>query len=138
MASSAVARANGLLKDSKPGEALDVLEELLQTADSRELTAGSRSTILANKGLCLEQLGRVDDAVLALDAALVAVPDNADAADIRRQLVATRCISRAVAAAERHEFTDALALFEEAGTARHPRECALFVGPPCVVVRCSL
>lgn len=109
--------ATQLLRDERAAEALVILENVLGSSPS----ASATSTLLANKGLCLEQLGRIDDAVAALEAALRACPTNQDAQAILRQLRATQLLQQAVVKAEKNEFSNALRLFEEAGNL-DPRE----------------
>lgn len=80
-----------------------------------KLSPGAKCTLLANRGLCLEQLGKIDEAVESLEAAQQACPSNREASSVLRQLKATQLLGRAVQKAEANEFSRALALFEEAG-----------------------
>ena len=82
-----------------------------------DLPPRSKSTVLANQGLCLEQLGRLDEAVSTLETAVSADPGNETAAGILAQLRASKLLGSAVAAAEGKRFTEALGLFEAAGAA---------------------
>ncbi|KAJ8598801.1 hypothetical protein CTAYLR_008659 [Chrysophaeum taylorii] len=103
--------ATQLLRDDKPGEALAILERALKASPS----ARASSTLLANKGLCLEQLGRNDEAVLALEASVAARPSNEEAKHILNSLKATQLLGQALKKVEGNEFSNALALFEQAG-----------------------
>lgn len=82
---------------------------------SKDISPAAKSTLLANKGLCLEQLGMIDKAVAALEMAKRECPTNEDAVQLLIQLKATQLLSLAVQKAEANEFSNALALFEEAG-----------------------
>ena len=114
MSAMSSATANELLKDGKPEEALATLREALEKQDA---APRARATLLANAGLCLEQLGRLDEAVASLEAALEADDTNEAATRILRQLKASQLLALAVKAAEASKFSEALGLFEAAGAA---------------------
>jgi len=93
-----------LLKEGRAEEALGLLEK------------GKRSaTLLANKALCYEQLGRLNDAVAAAQEALQMDEHREDIAEVLNQLRASQLMERGVACAERNDFFGALEAFEEAG-----------------------
>ena len=115
MSAMSSATANELLKDGKPEEALATLREALEKQE--DAAPRARSTLLANAGLCLEQLGRLDEAVASLEAALEADDTNEAAKRILRQLKASQLLALAVKAAEASKFSEALGLFEAAGAA---------------------
>ena len=115
MSAMSSATANELLKDGKPEEALATLREALEK--QQDAAPRARSTLLANAGLCLEQLGRLDEAVASLEAALEADATNEAATRILRQLKASQLLALAVKAAEASKFSEALGLFEAAGAA---------------------
>ena len=93
-----------LLKEGRAEEALGLLEK------------GKRSaTLLANKALCYEQLGRLDDAVAAAQEAVQMDEHREDIAEVLNQLRASQLMERGVACAERNDFFGALEAFEEAG-----------------------
>ena len=103
-----------MLKEGKAEEALDVLELALGVSGA---TARARCTLLANSGLCLEQLGRLEDAVQALESAVASDRTNAAAASMLMELKASALLNKAVAAAEENELERALELFTAAGAA---------------------
>lgn len=49
------------------------------------MTEAQKATILANKGLCLDQLGRAEDAVAVLEEAL-ALKEDPGIAEVRDQI----------------------------------------------------
>jgi len=107
---SANARATRLLREGSAREALAILEETLRDT----LTPKARSIVLANKGLCLEQLGQLDAAVEALEEATRGSGD-AQFVAILRQMRASQLMARATELAGSIKFEEALRCFEEAG-----------------------
>ena len=104
-------KATKLLKEGDAAGALEILDRALLDQD---LSTTARSTLLANRGLCLEQVGRFDESVAALEAA-TSESKNDELLILLREMKASQVMGKGMEKATRNDYAGALALFEEAG-----------------------
>mmetsp|Transcript_8702 Transcript_8702/g.15547 ORF Transcript_8702/g.15547 Transcript_8702/m.15547 type:complete len:914 (+) Transcript_8702:160-2901(+) len=102
-------KATKLLNDGDAIGALALLDKILASPD---MTEQQKATILANKGLCLDQLGRAEDAVAVLEEAL-ALKEDPGIAEVRDQIAVSILTDKAVRTAERGQYEEAADLFTE-------------------------